>query len=59
MIKISKDDNAKLVTKGAYENNYKHLGYKIISEKKEVPSYEPKIEEKKDKDIVVEKETRK
>lgn len=62
MIKIVKDDTIKVVTKGAYDNLYKHLGYDIISEKKEVPYYESEVKDKKDKDIAKEKdekETRK
>ena len=30
MLKIIKDNNEKIVTKGAYENIYKPLGYIIV-----------------------------
>lgn len=32
MIKIVKDKNEKYVTKGAYENFYKPLGYNIVND---------------------------
>ena len=34
MIKIVKDTNVKVVTKGAYENFYKPLGYTIMDDVK-------------------------
>lgn len=46
MIKIVKDKNEKLVTKGAYEEYYKHLGYDIVN-KKEKP-FERKVEENRE-----------
>ena len=33
MIKIGKDNNVKVVTKGAYESFYKRLGYKPLDSK--------------------------
>ena len=33
MIKIGKDNNIKVVTKGAYESFYKRLGYKPLDSK--------------------------
>jgi len=50
-----------LVTKGAYENLYRSLGYTIVGEKKEVPTAkvetpeEPTVEEPKE-EIVPEKD---
>ena len=35
MLKIIKDKNEKIVTKGAYESFYKPLGYIIVGDKKE------------------------
>lgn len=40
MIKIKNDKIEKTVTKGAYENFYKDLGFEIVGEK---PVKEPKI----------------
>lgn len=40
MIKIKNDKIEKTVTKGAYENYYKSLGFEIVGEK---PVKEPKI----------------
>ena len=34
MIKITKDNDVKIVTKGAYKSFYEHLGYKIINNNK-------------------------
>lgn len=34
MLKIQKNGNVKVVTKGAYENLYKDMGYEIITDKK-------------------------
>ena len=44
MLKITDKLQSKeiLVTKGAYENLYKSLGYKIVGDKKEAPA--PKVE---------------
>lgn len=36
MIKISNNDKELIVTKGAYENIYKKLGYNIVVEEKKV-----------------------
>lgn len=44
MIRIYKDDNQKLVTKGAYETFYKPLGYKTVIENKPQKIEEPKEE---------------
>ena len=46
MIRIYKDDNQKLVTKGAYETFYKPLGYKIVLDIKPQKIEEPKEETK-------------
>lgn len=60
MIKIFKDNVVKFVTKGAYENSYKHLGYNVVSEYKENNyNYVRETREKKDKDIVKEKDNEK
>lgn len=58
MLTIKKDNNEKIVTKGAYENFYKPLGYIIITgdksnkklENKEVENKETTIKENKDKE---------
>lgn len=34
MIKITKDNDVKIVTKGAYKSFYEHLGYNIVDEEK-------------------------
>lgn len=49
MIRIYKDNDIKLVTKGAYENTYAPLGYKVIIEAKaqEVTKEPTKTEEVK------------
>lgn len=59
------EDKEILVTRGAYENLYKSLGYKIVGEKKEVavekaaapkePTVEPKeiVSEKKNDDDIM------
>lgn len=44
MIRIYKDNNQKLVTKGAYETFYKPLGYKTVIENKPRKIEEPKEE---------------
>lgn len=33
MIKIKKDNDEKLVTRGVYENVFKRLGYELVDEK--------------------------
>lgn len=40
MIKIFKDKDVKVVTKGAYESFYKPLGYNTMNDKKEVKPIE-------------------
>lgn len=59
MIKIIKENNEKTVTKGAYENFYKPLGYIIVNDKqpskKEV---EIKKSEELDKDKEIQKKTK-
>lgn len=49
MITITKDKNKKIVTQGAYEEFYKHLGYEIVNEKKPLVK-ESKIETEIKKD---------
>ena len=45
MIKIKLNNNEKYVTKGAYNEFYEHLGYKIVDEnKKPMKEIEPKKE---------------
>ena len=54
MVTIQKDDDKKIVTQGAYEDYYEHLGYTIVhsdnkSTKKEVKKeikYTDKIKDK-------------
>lgn len=56
MLKITNGNVEKLVTKGAYENSYKAMGFEIVGDKKEVkeikeakvvePIVEEKVEEK-------------
>ena len=51
MLKITNGSIEKLVTKGAYENSYKAMGFEIVGDKKEVKEakiVEPIIEEKED-----------
>lgn len=59
MIKIIKENNEKTVTKGAYEDFYKPLGYIIVNDnqpsKKEV---EIKKSEESDKDKETQKKTK-
>lgn len=57
MVKIKLGNNEKIVTKGAYENFYEHLGYDIVdkdnkSSKREVEkeTHKEREPEKKDKD---------
>lgn len=46
MVKIVKDGNEKVVTKGAYNSFYKHLGYTIMSDsKKSTPKVDVKQKE--------------
>ena len=45
MIKIKKDNIEKEVTKGAYENLYKAMGFEIVGDKKPVEVKEAKIVE--------------
>jgi hypothetical protein len=52
MIKIVKDNNEKVVTKGAYENFYKPLGYEIVKD-------QPTKIEKTDVKPVIEVNTKK
>ena len=58
MLRITNGSVEKLVTKGAYENSYKAMGFEIVGDKKEVKEVkevkeakivEPIIEEKEDK----------
>ena len=53
MISIYKDKDMKVVTKGAYEQFYKPLGYNIIVENKEVKSVEKKLDKSKELDETV------
>lgn len=62
MLRIKLENNEKLVTKGAYENFYEHLGYEIVNDKKpfekEVETKEePKKEFKKEVETKGEKES--
>lgn len=56
MIKIKLNDDEKIVTRGAYENFYEHLGYEIMNDDKKVIKRdtslrnEPKGVENKDTD---------
>ena len=54
MIRIYKDKDVKVVTKGAYEQFYKPLGYNIILES----TQEKKVESKKDNIEIVSKQKR-
>lgn len=56
MLKIKKDDNEKIVTKGAYEDFYKPLGYIIVNDKQ--PS-KKEVEIKKSEELDKDKETQK
>lgn len=53
MIKVKKDKIEKTVTKGAYENYYKRLGFEIVGEKpKAVVKEATFVENKKEEDVV-------
>ena len=54
MISIYKDKDMKVVTRGAYEQFYKPLGYNIILES----TQEKKVESKKDNIEIVSKQKR-
>lgn len=62
MLKITDklEDKEILVTRGAYENLYKGLGYKIVGDKKEAvvekapAPKEPAVEENKPEEIIIE-----
>lgn len=56
MIKIIKENNEKIVTKGAYEDFYKPLGYIIVNDKQ--PS-KKEVEIKKSEELDKGKETQK
>lgn len=56
MIKIIKENNEKTVTKGAYEDFYKPLGYIIVNNKQ--PS-KKEVEIKKSEELDKDKETQK
>lgn len=56
MIKIIKENNEKTVTKGAYEDFYKHLGYIIVNDKQ--PS-KKEVEINKSEEVDKDKETQK
>ena len=56
MIKIIKENNEKTVTKGAYENFYKPLGYIIVNDKK---TKKKEVEIKKSEELDKDKETQK
>ena len=56
MIKIIKENNEKTVTKGAYEDFYKPLGYIIVNDKQ--PS-KKEVEINKSEELDKDKETQK
>ena len=56
MLKIKKDNNEKIVTKGVYEDFYKPLGYIIVNDKQ--PS-KKEVEIKKSEELDKDKETQK
>lgn len=56
MIKIIKENNEKIVTKGAYEDFYKPLGYIIVNDNQ--PS-KKEVEIKKSEELDKDKETQK
>lgn len=56
MIKIIKENNEKIVTKGAYEDFYEPLGYIIVNDKQ--PS-KKEVEIKKSEELDKDKETQK
>lgn len=45
MIKIKKDNIEKEVTKGAYENLYKAMGFEVVGNKKPIEIKEAKVAE--------------
>lgn len=47
MIKIVKGNDERIVSKGAYENLYKSLGFELVVEKQPAKKVEVKKEEKK------------
>ena len=52
MVTITKDDNKKVVTMGAYENFYKPLGYEIVKNqplKKEIITENVKVKDEAEK----------
>ena len=55
MIKIYKDKSEKYVTRGAYENFYKPLGYTIVGDSNQKREVETKKEEIKEevKEVVI------
>ena len=62
MLKIKNGDVEKLVTKGAYENSYKAMGFEIVGDKKvvkevkEAKVIEPIVEEKVEEPVFDKKE---
>ena len=56
MLKIKKDNNEKIVTKGAYEDFYKPLGYIIVNDKQ---TSKKEVEIKKSEELDKDKETQK
>jgi len=59
MLRIYKDKDIKVVTKGAYETFFKPLGYKVVLEQREEPKVEkpakPIMEPEKQEEIVTER----
>ena len=55
MIRIYKDKDTKVVTKGAYEQFYKSLGYNIVLES--IDTIEEKVEDTQEEKIEEHKET--
>ena len=62
MLKITNGNIEKLVTKGAYENSYKAMGFEIVGDKKivkevkEAKVIEPVVEEKVEEPVFDKKE---
>lgn len=56
MITITKDNDKKVVTQGAYKEFYEHLGYEIVKDKK---PFEKKVETNKEAETNKEVETKK
>lgn len=62
MLKIKNGSVEKIVTKGAYENSYKAMGFEIVGDKKEVKEVkeakvvEPIVEEKVEEPMFDKKE---